>query len=339
MEQPPADSPASEDPAALSSEGNKPGSTSRKRKAPEEYSTNPNTMRVRARNAKLPPYQLEIERAKANDQKAVVSAWKFHTNNESFREAPEAQRKKTLDEVERKVLERRRRRGIDANTKIAELNKEYGYAEDAQTPPEDVDEGGAQGDAAVPATARPGYTAVATQPIAALMAQPRKNAQPRVTRSSAAGTSASASTQTVPAVENRNMQLEAKIDDLKRRYEAERDQNKEEQDRIKQEQDRNKQEIKGLKTQIRELQGYVENMVQQIAALQNTQMHAHPYTLAHPAAAASNVYTPHYPEPPAAHHAQRTFHHSAPHQHYGYVFERDVLGDDYDVDGQRPLWE
>ncbi|KAI1350575.1 hypothetical protein F5Y01DRAFT_326002 [Xylaria sp. FL0043] len=333
MEQPPADSPASEGPAASSSEGNKPGSSARKRKAPEEYSTNPNTMRVRARNAKLSPYQLEVERARANDQKAVVSAWNYRTDNESFREAPEAERKKILDEIEMKVMERRRRKGIDASSKIAELNKQYGFAEGAQPPPDGVNGGESGGDAAVPATARPGYTAAATQPIPALMAQPRKKAQPQVTRSSAAGASASASTQTVPAVENQNKQLEARIEDLKARYEAEHDQNKEEQDR-------NKQEIKRLKTQIRELQGYVENIVQQVAALQNTQMHAHPYAPAHPAVAASHVYASHYPEPPVAHHAQRpVHHHPAPHQYYDYVFERDVLGDDYDVDGQTRWWD
>ncbi|KAI1279014.1 hypothetical protein F5Y07DRAFT_60325 [Xylaria sp. FL0933] len=331
MEQPPAASPASEDPAALSSEGNKPGSSSRKRKAPEEYSTNPNTMRVRARNAKLSEYQLEVERARANDQKSVVSAWNYRTNNESFREAPEAERKKILDEIEMKVMERRRLKGIDASSKIAELNKKHGFAEGAQPPPDGVDGSGSGGDAAVPATARPGYTAAATQPIPALMAQPRKKAQPRVTQSSAAGTSASASTQTA---------LEAKLEDLKTRYEAEQDRNKQEQDRNKEEQARNKQEIKRLKTQIRELQGYVENMVQQVAALQNTQMHTHPYPPVHPAAAASHVYTPHYPEPPVAHHAQRpVYHHPAPHQYYDYVFERDVLGDDYDIDDQRPWFE
>ncbi|KAF2967039.1 hypothetical protein GQX73_g6547 [Xylaria multiplex] len=97
----------------------------RTRKAPDEYSTNPNTVRVRQRNAKLTPYRRDVERAKGNDLKAVSSAWKERVKSETYEAASEHMKKKILEEVEQQVMERRRLKGIDAGSKIAALNLKY----------------------------------------------------------------------------------------------------------------------------------------------------------------------------------------------------------------------
>ncbi|XXG98826.1 hypothetical protein Hte_005156 [Hypoxylon texense] len=52
-----------------------------------EYSSNPNTMRVRARKARLTDYQRELEQSKAADSKAVTRAWKIRANEDTFKMA------------------------------------------------------------------------------------------------------------------------------------------------------------------------------------------------------------------------------------------------------------
>ncbi|KAI0010838.1 hypothetical protein F4779DRAFT_276432 [Xylariaceae sp. FL0662B] len=93
--------------------------STRRRKAPWEYSTNRNTIRARARKSRLTPYQREVEQAKASDQKAVTRAWKMRVETETFKMANEDDRKLILDNVEKEVMDRRRQKGLDADTKIA----------------------------------------------------------------------------------------------------------------------------------------------------------------------------------------------------------------------------
>jgi len=93
------------------------------KKAPHEYSTNPNTVRVRQRIANLTPYRAAVERARSNDLKAVAAAWKDRAQTESFQEADADTREKILDDVQEEVLARRRRKKIDADSKVAALNK------------------------------------------------------------------------------------------------------------------------------------------------------------------------------------------------------------------------
>ncbi|KAI1073550.1 hypothetical protein F5B20DRAFT_501725 [Whalleya microplaca] len=92
--------------------------SSRKRKEPWEYSTNRNTIRARARKSRLTPYQREVEQAKASDQKAVTRAWKMRVETETFKMSNEDERKRILDNVEKEVMDRRRQKGLDADTKI-----------------------------------------------------------------------------------------------------------------------------------------------------------------------------------------------------------------------------
>ncbi|KAI1809699.1 hypothetical protein GGS20DRAFT_570760 [Poronia punctata] len=96
--------------------------TRKLKKPASEYSTNPNTMRVRQRNANLTPYRAAVERARSNDLKAVSAAWRNRSETESFRSADEETKKKMLAETEKEVMDRRRRRGIDADSRIRHLN-------------------------------------------------------------------------------------------------------------------------------------------------------------------------------------------------------------------------
>ncbi|KAI0975653.1 hypothetical protein F4678DRAFT_483897 [Xylaria arbuscula] len=116
-------SPLSDPPAVLLNAGNNGGRATQKQKAPHEYSQNPNTMRVRQRNARLSPYQRALEQAKANDHKAVAAAWKERANTESFQEASEDEKGIILKSIEKAVLDRRRLKGIDADSKKAALDR------------------------------------------------------------------------------------------------------------------------------------------------------------------------------------------------------------------------
>lgn len=81
--------------------------TGRIMKKPEEYSKNPNTIRARARKARLDPYTREVEQAKASDSKAVTRAWNLHSQSEKYRNGTAAVRKAMLAEVEEEVMQRR----------------------------------------------------------------------------------------------------------------------------------------------------------------------------------------------------------------------------------------
>jgi hypothetical protein len=76
-------------------------------KQPDEYSKNPNTIRARARKARLDPYRRELEQGKAGDRKAINRAWKIRLESDEYKMAsPDAQRA-MLQGVERDVMERR----------------------------------------------------------------------------------------------------------------------------------------------------------------------------------------------------------------------------------------
>ncbi|KAK8005003.1 hypothetical protein PG990_011040 [Apiospora arundinis] len=90
----------------------------RRQKRPEEYSTNPNTIRARRRKARLSPYSKEVEQAKASDSKAVTRAWKQRIETDAYKMSSPNERKLVLEEVEKEVMDRRRSKGLDADTKI-----------------------------------------------------------------------------------------------------------------------------------------------------------------------------------------------------------------------------
>ncbi|KAI1778717.1 hypothetical protein F4818DRAFT_437526 [Hypoxylon cercidicola] len=92
---------------------------SQPKKKPWEYSTNKNTLRVRARRARLTDYQREFEQAKASDSKAVTRAWKLEADTDTFKMASAKDQKIILQKVEREVMERRRYRGLDTETKVS----------------------------------------------------------------------------------------------------------------------------------------------------------------------------------------------------------------------------
>ncbi|RYP41348.1 hypothetical protein DL767_001105 [Monosporascus sp. MG133] len=87
-------------------------------KNPQDYSTNPNTVRARLRKARLDPFRRVKEQALAQDSKAVNRAIKIRSDTESFLMADQITRRAILEEVEKEVLERRRARGCDAASKI-----------------------------------------------------------------------------------------------------------------------------------------------------------------------------------------------------------------------------
>ncbi|KAK8074164.1 hypothetical protein PG994_005063 [Apiospora phragmitis] len=93
--------------------------SNRRQKLPEEYSTNPNTIRARRRKARLSPYSKEVEQAKASDSKAVTRAWKQRVDTDRYKMSSEDDRKTILENVEKEVMDRRREKGLDADTKIS----------------------------------------------------------------------------------------------------------------------------------------------------------------------------------------------------------------------------
>ncbi|KAI0545574.1 hypothetical protein F4679DRAFT_457557 [Xylaria curta] len=211
-----------------------PTPTPRKRKAAHEYSTNPNTIRVRERNASLSPYQLAVERAKSNDMKAVASAWKERIDSESFQASSEEARRMILENVEKAVMDRRRRKKIDASSKISKLNEEL-KASGGEVPRVENE---AASTAATPAgpqppMAPPGYIAFPTKPMHDLMDYTKKSSS-----SDAGGASAQASSSTAAQPESASgahtnsdtianleatvEELMATIEELKTQLEAEK---------------------------------------------------------------------------------------------------------------------
>ncbi|KAK6204049.1 hypothetical protein LQW54_008510 [Pestalotiopsis sp. IQ-011] len=100
-------------------------------KKPEEYSTNPNTMRARARKAKLDPYTREVEQAKSSDVKAVNRAWNLAVKEQKYKNASSDERKEILQTIEKNVIQRRIRMGLDAASKIERFRK---HSPSATTP-------------------------------------------------------------------------------------------------------------------------------------------------------------------------------------------------------------
>ncbi|KAI0839347.1 hypothetical protein F5Y06DRAFT_303087 [Hypoxylon sp. FL0890] len=96
------------------------------RKEEWEYSKNKNTIRARQRKARLDPYRREVEQAKAADQKSITRAWKIHAGTNTYQMASEEEKEMILENVKRDVMEQRRKKGIDAQSKekqfMARLN-------------------------------------------------------------------------------------------------------------------------------------------------------------------------------------------------------------------------
>ncbi|KAH8648469.1 hypothetical protein BX600DRAFT_442759 [Xylariales sp. PMI_506] len=90
-------------------------------KQPDEYSTNPNTMRARRRKASLNPLQRVKEEAKASDAKAVARACKICSSTEAFKQAGPEERNTLLENAKVLTMQRRRNKGYDAETKIAQF--------------------------------------------------------------------------------------------------------------------------------------------------------------------------------------------------------------------------
>ncbi|KAI0521672.1 hypothetical protein F5B22DRAFT_546376 [Xylaria bambusicola] len=135
MAPPQLGSPSSEALAASPPSVNKGTAPSRRAKAPHEYSTNPNTVRARRRLSNLPPYQLAVERARQNDTKAVQAPWKKLAESKSFQAASQTDKEKIMEEVKKEVMDRRRGKKQDAESKIAALNQQYSIEENNASAP------------------------------------------------------------------------------------------------------------------------------------------------------------------------------------------------------------
>lgn len=77
------------------------------RKKPEEYSTNRNTMRARARKARLDPYTRELEAAQASDSKAITRQLTTVACQKEYQEASPEVREEMLQQAEKEVMARR----------------------------------------------------------------------------------------------------------------------------------------------------------------------------------------------------------------------------------------
>ncbi|KAJ8119317.1 hypothetical protein ONZ43_g3708 [Nemania bipapillata] len=130
-----------EEPASLPSVGNSEVSSDRQRNDHNKYSKNPNTVRVRQRNAKLTPIQLAVERAKANDSKAVNAAWKHCKATDAFLAASDEAKKNMLKQAQDEVMARRRNRGIDYDSRIAAITHGLASGENASSLPANLDVG------------------------------------------------------------------------------------------------------------------------------------------------------------------------------------------------------
>ncbi|KAI1260386.1 hypothetical protein F5Y18DRAFT_441885 [Xylariaceae sp. FL1019] len=91
-------------------------------KQPHEYSENRHTQRVRVRNAGINPYQKIVEQARSADLKAVAEMWRRYSNTDRFMDLDEKQRAKWLDEIEKDVMDSRRAKGIDYDSKVYQTN-------------------------------------------------------------------------------------------------------------------------------------------------------------------------------------------------------------------------
>ncbi|KAI5860961.1 hypothetical protein GGS23DRAFT_598848 [Durotheca rogersii] len=98
------------------------------------YSTNKHTVRARKRAAGLPQLQRELELAKSADSRAVIRAWKLKTDTEAFQMASQADKSKVLEQVEKEVLQRRRLRGIDQETRLSRYMKRHHLTGDDSVP-------------------------------------------------------------------------------------------------------------------------------------------------------------------------------------------------------------
>ncbi|KAF3000614.1 hypothetical protein E8E14_002282 [Neopestalotiopsis sp. 37M] len=101
------------------------------RKKPEEYSTNHNTMRARARKARLDPYTRELEAAQASDSKAITRQLTTVTCQKEYQEASPEVREEMLQQAEKEVMARR---GLDTDTKMERFRRLYPDAVPSNTP-------------------------------------------------------------------------------------------------------------------------------------------------------------------------------------------------------------
>ncbi|KAI1329999.1 hypothetical protein F5Y16DRAFT_396864 [Xylariaceae sp. FL0255] len=95
---------------------------SKNRKPRQEYSKNPNTIRVRQRQRGMTPYQRAVDGAMSADKKAVSAAWRTLHNDPVYAYASAEKRSEMLDAIEAQELAKRKSKRIDAGSKIAVLN-------------------------------------------------------------------------------------------------------------------------------------------------------------------------------------------------------------------------
>ncbi|KAI0909243.1 hypothetical protein F4824DRAFT_461116 [Ustulina deusta] len=283
-------SPLSEAPLVSPSASNESTPPAQKRKAPHEYSTNANTLRVRQRNAKLTPYRRAVERAKSNDLKAVSTAWKARIKSESFQEVSESMKQTILEEIENDVMNRRRLKKIDADSKIAALNQQYLPGNTVPAPPSGVLANSAAAKA-VPPMAPPGYVPFPAQVIPDLMVAskdtPPQHTDPTtpasaVTRDEGRPVQPMSAAPADPMTSSHNPQIGAAIDRLEERFEAENRHFKE--------------EFRRLDAGMQEIRGIMGTLMQQLDALiqarrMPTPYYATPHPMPHPTYTPTLTYT------------------------------------------------
>jgi hypothetical protein len=82
-------------------------SQSRKRKAAEELSQNPHTVKARNRNEKLEGIQLELENHKKADTAAITYAFSKLKNTKEYKEANKDKKAMMKEECKRKTTHKR----------------------------------------------------------------------------------------------------------------------------------------------------------------------------------------------------------------------------------------
>ncbi|KAK5626727.1 hypothetical protein RRF57_002442 [Xylaria bambusicola] len=263
---------ASETPASLPPSGNKGTAPSRRAKAPNEYSTNPNTVRARRRLSNLPPYQRAVERARQNDTKAVQVPWKRLAESPSFQAASQTDKERILEEVKKEVMDRRRGKRIDAESKIAVLNQQYGIENNISVPPAIVPTQ-AVGES-VPRLFSLPRTLFSTDIAPSLITTSKETAAQNIAPPAPASTSASLSAHvsktdqptlvslTNPLSNSHAQAISAAIDSLKEQHETEKR--------------RHEAEKRRLRAEMQEMRGLIQNLTQRVDQLSIADRHAAP---------------------------------------------------------------
>ncbi|KAK2601413.1 hypothetical protein N8I77_010865 [Diaporthe amygdali] len=91
-------------------------------KAPEDYSTNPNTIKARRRKMSLNGAKKVEDAARTADYKAMIYARKVVQLKPEYERASESEKLTMLEEAMRETMEKRRERGQDTMSKMAAFN-------------------------------------------------------------------------------------------------------------------------------------------------------------------------------------------------------------------------